>query len=404
MAEASHRGIEAASRRPWLTIIVACGAVLFLGGLAGMLAAAWGYALFVASGLLLFSGTVVFAVFVLTRVGKTSTMQRGFVLLFLGGAGAYVLSLSALAGYYMHEALGGRIEWHWMVFGPLVVAALVVLDYGLYRKLVKNNLPTWRRYRKYIGREQSDPAAMRRSLVDEVILHRSLFRISRVRWLRHALIFWGFIAMFVTELFAVVLRDGFPAFGWRDIWREPGHPLRLAFAWVYDVTGLMIVLGCLLALAWRAAVNASPDRKYSDTPTTLFLLFVAVTGFIIEGLHIVPMLNGPAYSVTPIGLGIARLMAHGGLARVELYQPLWVVHVIAACLFIAYVPVMRLIHSCATPFGRLANSQKAMLAAKKRGVLGGMLSSPRSPSATDAAPLMAVAEQSSYRGGSENAP
>jgi MFS family permease len=371
-----------------------CAAALLIGGLAGLISAAWGYGLFAASGLLLLAGLSLFAVFALSRVGPTSTMRRAFVTLLAAGAGAYVVCVAALAGYYVREALQGRMGWQWMVFGPCVLAALVVLDYGLYRKLVKNNLPTWRRYQKYVGREQSDPAAMRRSLVDDVITHRALFRTSKVRWLRHTLILWGFMTMFVTELIAVVLRDGFPAFGFRDVWRDPDSSVRLAFAWIYDVTGLMIVLGCLLALAWRLSVRGKPEQKYSDTPTTLFLLFVAVTGFVVEGLHVFPMLGAPPASVTPIGLAMAHLVSWSGLGRGGLYQPLWLVHVLGACLFIACVPVMRLIHSCATPLGRLANSQKAMLAAKKRGILSGMLRDGR-PLGTGAT-LSAGAASSGY--------
>ena len=360
-------------RRPWLSLVVAGAAAFFVGGLVGLISAAWGYGLFAASLLLLLAGLSLFALFALSRIGPTSTMRQGFVTLFAAGAGAYAVCVAALAGYYVREALQGRVEWQWMVFGPCVLAALLVLDYGLYRKLVKNNLPTWRRYQKYVAREYSDPSAMRRSLIDEVIAHRALFRTSKVRWLRHTLIFWGFMAMFLTELVAVILRDGFPAFGFRDVWREPDSVLRLTFAWIYDVTGLMIVLGCLLALAWRLAVNGKPEQKYSDTPTTLFLLFVAMTGFVVEGIRIVPMLGAPPTSLTPIGLAMGHMVSWSGLGSVVLYQPLWLVHVLGACLFIAYVPVMRLIHSCATPLGRLANSQKAMLAAKKRGILSGML-------------------------------
>jgi nitrate reductase gamma subunit len=344
-----------------------------------VLSAAWGYALFAASVLLVTAGTAVFAVFALSHFGNTARLRRAFVFLFAAGAGAYVLSLSALAGYYVRETLEGNMEWRWILFGPSVLAALIVLDYGLYRKLVRNNLPTWRRYHQYISRAQSDPVAMRTTLIDEVILHRSLFRASKVRWMRHALIFWGFIVMFATELIAVVVRDGFPAFGWRDIWREPDNPVRLAFEFVFDVTGLMIVVGCVLALGWRAAVNARPERRYSDTPTTLFLLIVVVTGFVVEGLRIAPTLGDPVHNAAFVGLGVAQMLTRSNLANAALYEPLWLVHVAAACLFIAYVPVMRLIHSCATPLGRLANSQKDMLAAKKRGVLGAMLRKPGIP-------------------------
>lgn len=360
------------TRTSW--VAVALFALVLLGvGIAGRLSAAPGYALFAAAALLLASGTAVFAVFALTRKGDSLALQRAFTLLFTAGAAAYILCVCALAGHYIHETLQGRMEWRWIVFGPTVLGALIVLDYGLYRKLVRNNLPTWRRYRRYVSREQSNPAAMRRVLVDEVILHRSLFRTSKIRWLRHALIFWGFVAMFVAELAAVVVRDGFPAFGWHDVWREPGHPVALAFGFVFDFTGVMIVAGCLLALGWRVAVNATPERRYSDTPTTVFLLFVVVTGFVVEGLRIMPTLGDPVHRAEFAGLAAAHLFARVGVAGASTYEPWWYIHVIAACVFIAYVPVMRLVHSCATPLGRLANSQKEMMAAKKMGVLGAML-------------------------------
>ncbi|MEK9722065.1 MAG: hypothetical protein VW405_01095, partial [Rhodospirillaceae bacterium] len=55
------------------------------------------------------------------------------------------------------------------------------------------------------------------------------------------------------------------------------------------------------------------------------------------------------------------------------YDPLWYLHVFGSCAFIAYVPAKRLIHSCATPMGRLMNSQTGMLAAKRAASLGGLL-------------------------------
>ena len=363
MAEEPNRRVQARLGLSTIFVGLLAGGLL-VAGLAGLLYAAWGYALFAASGLLLIAGIAVFAVFTLSRLGDTSALRRAFVLLFAGGASAYVLSVSALAGFYVREAINGNMEWRWILFGPTVLLALLVLDYGLYRKLVRNNLPTWRRYRQYISRERIDPLAMRRTLVDEVIVHRSLFHASKLRWLRHALIFWGFIAMFATELVAVVIRDGFPAFGWRDIWREPDHPVRLAFEFVFDVTGLMIVVGCALALVWRAMVNGRPERKYSDTPTAVFLLFVVVTGFIVEGLRIAPA-SGAKHGAAFVGVGVAKMLAGSGLSSVQFYAPLWLVHVAAACLFIAYVPLMRLIHSCATPLGRLANSQKDMRSASR---------------------------------------
>jgi len=322
---------------------------------------------------LLTAGLGVFGVFALSKAGDGEVLRKMFVLLLCAGGAAYVLSVGALSGYYIHETLAGRMEWQWIIFGPVVLLALVVLDLGLYRKLVGGNIPTWRRYRQYISRNAIDAKALWRTFVDEVVLHRTLLRTSKVRWLRHALIFWGFITMFAIELAAVIVRDGFPAFGWRDVWREWGHPVRLGFDFAYDFTGCMILAGCLIALGWRVAVNDSPERRYSDTPTTLFLLFVVVSGFVVEALRILPTAGDPVHAYSFAGRAVAVMLPFGQPAVAAWYEPLWLVHVVGSCLFIAYVPVKRLVHSCATPLGRLMNSQKGMLAAKKRGVLGAML-------------------------------
>ena len=370
---AAFDGAPSALARPGWAILVVAGMALLGAGLAGWLSAGWGYGLFAAAAALLAAGTLLFAVFVFSAAGDNAMLTRGFKILLLAGGAAYVLAVFALAGHYVYETLQGRMEWHWILFGPAALAALVILDVGLYRKLVAKNLPTWRRYRQYIKREDADPAAMRKTLVDDVIVHRSLYQVSKLRWLRHTLIFWGFMGMFAAELIAVFLREGFPAFGWRDIWREPGHPVRLAFDFVFDFTGLMVLVGCVLALVWRAMVNATPERKYADTPTTVFLLFVVVSGFVVEGWRIAPTLGNGAHAASFVGVAFALPIAALGLTETGLYKSLWVIHVIAACIFIAYVPLKRMIHTCATPIGRLMISQKGLLAAKKHGVLSAML-------------------------------
>ena len=368
-------GIEARPRTasPWLLLTAGAGLLLLAVGVSGHLGAAWGYALFVAATALLTGGLAVFAVFALGKAGDALVLQRAFTLLLGAGGAAYVLSVGALAGYYIHETLAGRMEWPWIIFGPVVLLALVVLDLGLYRKLVAGNVPAWRRYRQYISREAIDAKALWRTFVDEVVLHRTLLRTSKVRWLRHTLIFWGFVTMFAVEVAAVLVRDGFPAFGWRDVWREWGHPVRLGFDFAYDFTGCMILAGCLIALGWRVAVNNSPERRFSDTPTTLFLLFVVVSGFVVEALRILPTAGDPVHAYSFAGRAVAAVIPFGQSALAAWSEPLWLLHVVASCVFIGYVPVRRLVHSCATPLGRLMNSQQGMLMAKKRGVLGAML-------------------------------
>jgi hypothetical protein len=359
----------------WLTGTVA--ALLLLGGLAGRVAAGWGFGLLVFGGISLALSAGLFCVLVFSRSGAAQGLVAGSRTTFMTGAAAYVIAVCALAGSYGYETLQGRMELHWIIFGPVVVWALVAFDRGIYGKLVRKNLPTWHRFRTFISRDASDPAAMRRTLVDDVILQKALFRTSRVRWIRHALIFWGFAAMFATELVAVVVRDAVPAFGWRDIWREPGHPVRLAFDLAFDVTGLMVLVGCLIALVWRLSVRGKPERKFADAPMTGFLLFIVSSGFLVEGWRLALAPQGPGHAWSFVGVAFAYLLGPFVADSHRGYETVWLLHVIAACAWIGFLPATRLVHTCATPVGRLMNSQVGLLAAKKYGVLSGLLGARR---------------------------
>ena len=352
------------------TLILAATALLALLGLVGIIGAAPGYALFLIATLLLASGLGLLAIFGLTHWFDTEALRRAWSVAFWAGAWAYVLAVGALSGHYVHEALAGRIDWKHMLFGPAILAAIVVLDVGLWRILVERNMPTARRFGDLWSREALDQPALRRTLVNEVILHRTLLTISPFRWARHQLIYWGFALMFMVEVVAVAFREAFPAFGWTDFWHDTGHPLRVAFDLVYEVTGLMILIGCIMALVFRARVDGTPEKKFTDTPTVIFLLIVVVTGFMVEGARFAG--GGTDSGVSLVGHVFAPLMPSGEGA----YDFLWILHALLVCAFIAYVPVRRLIHSCATPIGRMANSQTALMAAKKNRVVAGLARKP----------------------------
>ncbi len=355
--------------RPGTVGPIAVAAILFLAGSADVIGAAWGYGLFLIATLLLVSGVVFFAIFVLTRMFESDGLRRVFGAALWLGAWTYVLAVAALSGHFLYETLQGRMELKWIIFGPAALAALVVLDWGLYRILVAGNAPTWRRYGHVVSRDAIDSAALKKTLIDEVILHRTLLSVSPFRWVRHQLIFWGFGLMFATEILAVFFREAFPAFGLTNLWFDQSHPVRLAFDFTYDITGLMVMVGCILALIYRARVNGTPDQKFTDTPTAVFLLVVVVTGFLVEGMRLA---QGGNAAASPIGAIFAAFIPERVAQSGLITEVNWLFHVLLSCAFIAYVPIKRLVHSCATPIGRLMNSQKGMLAAKKTHALKGL--------------------------------
>ncbi len=355
--------------RPPVVIAVLIAVV----GLFGFLGPAWGYGFFAIATLLLLAGLSLAIILVLTRYFDTEQLQRATSGALWLGAWCYVFAVAALAGYFANETLNGRMPWKWIAFGPAALAAIVVLDWGLYRVIFKRNQATLVRYGGVIGRKWIDRPALLRTFVDEVVLHRTLFSVSPFRWVRHQLILWGFALMLIVELGAVFLREVFPALGLSDVWYLQDHPVRLLWDAAFDLSGLMILVGCVLALVYRARVNGTPEQKFTDTPTAVFLLVVVVSGFMVEGMRISAVPAALHDAASPMGALVAAALSPVAPVAAITYELFWLTHALLSCSFIAYVPLKRLIHSCATPIGRLVNSQSGMLAAKKERSLRGLL-------------------------------
>ncbi len=358
-------------RRKALPIAVAV--IVCALGLAGQIGAGIGYGMLLVSTMLLAGGLCAFALLLFAPgFASAAAAGAGRWLLVLGGW-MYVFGVSALAGYYSLEAVAGRVELHWILFGPAALLALVIFDVGLYRSILKKNTPAWRRYRQFIRPDNIDAGAMRQTFVSDVVLHTALASVSGLRWLRHTLILWGFGLMFAVEIVAVFVREGLPAFGMPDVWALPVHPVRLAFDFAFDFFGTMILIGCLLAYLWRVTVKDETERKFADSPSLLFLFFVVLSGFAVEGIRILAegFPAGSGYSFT--GYVFAFVLPGSADFLSAAYKPLWYVHVFGSLAFIAYVPVRRLVHSCATPVGRMMNSQTQMLAEKRIGSLQGLM-------------------------------
>ena len=104
----------------------------------------------------------------------------------------------------------------------------------------------------------------------------------------------------------------------------------------------------------------------------MFLFLVVLSGFVVEGMRLAAM-SGAWNEVSFVGNLFAQAMPGAAGPGSAPYEVLWLVHVLGSCAFIAYVPAKRLVHSCATPMGRLMHSQRELLAAKKNAVLAGLM-------------------------------
>jgi nitrate reductase gamma subunit len=287
------------------------------------------------------------------------------------GIGAVYVGLSLSAGVYLRRSFSGQLEARWMLFWPMILAACIIFWIGVYRKIISTNVKTFRMWERFLDRKGTEPRALLRRLWKDIVLQESLREQSKIRWTRHILIYWGFILLWVSDIAFAFLLEYLPLLGFPFISNIP-H-IRTVFKLFFECFGLMILAGASIAIIWGFTVRKTDERIFRDTPSAVFLFLVVFTGFIVEGLRFASLPDAPAMKYSFLGNFFASLIRGKDLSYGSLHQGGWYLHVILACAFIAYVPVRRLIHSCATPFGRLMQSQKGLLETRMKGVAGGLL-------------------------------
>lgn len=176
----------------------------------------------------------------------------------------------------------------------------------------------------------------------------------------HALIFWGFIALFIGTLIIMVDHDFLrPISPGLQFWKGTFY---LWYSVILDITGVgfLVGLGMMMLRRWRFGLPqldyARPDRKPGEYTRTgyvrddqifLWILFwIGVTGFALEGLRI--SADRPLFEIwSVVGWQIANLFDVFGLAPTtasQLHLYTWWLHGVMALGFIAYIPYSKAIH------------------------------------------------------------
>jgi quinone-modifying oxidoreductase subunit QmoC len=97
----------------------------------------------------------------------------------------------------------------------------------------------------------------------------------------HLMAFYGFIALFVVTVWAVIDLYLMPLLGVEALYPfSLGHPMK----WVANVGGILLIVGATRAILTRR--NAPQDGKHQSTPFdwvfVWLLLLVGISGFVVE--------------------------------------------------------------------------------------------------------------------------
>jgi len=181
----------------------------------------------------------------------------------------------------------------------------------------------------------------------EVVFLQQFFKLSRVQWTIHALIFFPFFFRFFFGLAALLLSIFLPDASITLAMLDKNHAIRSLF---FDMTGLMILTGSFLVVARKRrgsekiiALLPGPGRCM---PAMIGL--IVLVGFILEGLRIAMTGWVAGAGWAPLGYGIS-LMFKGMTGLTDVYGYVWYVHAILTGAFIALVPFTRMTHIITAP-------------------------------------------------------
>ena len=187
------------------------------------------------------------------------------------------------------------------------------------------------------------------------VLHRPVFRESRIRWLTHSLMFLAFLARMMLGIVTWVLALIVPTAPLTRILVDKSAP---GVAFVYDLLALLVILGALLAIYRRFIVR---DKQLvtigQDTLAIALLGLIFLLGFVVEGARIVTTNLHPSLAVYSfVGYLFSLLLRLIPVAWGAVYSWLWYAHVALVAGLIAYLPFSKFFHVLISPWIAAINS------------------------------------------------
>jgi nitrate reductase gamma subunit len=247
---------------------------------------------------------------------------------------------------------------------PLFIAALFI---GLHRNLFTKLAVVFGVSGRFIPWRRVSGQALRRAYADEVLLQTRIRARGRLPWTRHMLISWGFSVLFVFDILTALLTKYLPSKPF-----EPGNAGWLFLKFGLNLSGMVLLLGLVIAVFRGVRTAGTDEARYNDTPGAVFLFLVVVTGFVAEAMHFANLAPDPRRAWALLGHWLGETLRPGAPYGTS-YAFFWMTHAILASAFLAYLGWSRMIHVFAAPLGRLFYAQPALREAKVRAVMEGLL-------------------------------
>lgn len=267
----------------------------------------------------------------------------------------------------MSEELMDRYTYFWC----LIIISMAIFFIGSYKNMIeKIAYVLW--LNKVDEDTVSDQAAGRgsfpdaRTILNEAILQVRIKQRSPFLWLRHVLIFVGFVLLLPFDgLFALTTKYYPVEYFYTGIGR--GF-LKLGF----EVAGIILFTGLALGLLHRI-IFTEEERNYIDLKLLLLLWTVVTTGFLTESFRFVIEPNDPYIHFSFIGESLADLLKNLSWPWKQLHSLIWIAHATISALFFAYLPFSKFVHVFMAPLGRSVTMVEGFVKGKRERISEGLL-------------------------------
>ncbi len=232
----------------------------------------------------------------------------------------------------------------------------------------------WEKFKIYLRRGWrgfwGKPGWYIKILITEVIFHRKLFSKSFYRWLAHTLLVFGFVATFVVDMIKGFTTGYLVEFGvsFANVF-ETGA-IRPFLDFFLEFFSFLILVGCVMAIIRRFVIRPDQLRtEEEDITTLLFILFLELSGFFIEGYRIAhpEVVQAKVYLANFTPASANNWISFGGYFLSQFLRDtkinadfLWYFHVVPSLIWIIYIPHSKLLHIFTSSMTVISDRQKEM--------------------------------------------
>jgi nitrate reductase gamma subunit len=238
----------------------------------------------------------------------------------------------------------------------------------------KENATKWEKCKIYIRRSwkgfRKKPGWYIKILITEVIFHRKLFSKSFYRWLAHTLLVFGFVATFAVDMIKGFTTGYLVEFGVSFAHVFETGAIRPFFDFFLEFFSFLIMVGCLMAVVRRFVIRPDQLRtEEEDVTTLLFILFLELSGFFIEGYRIAhhEVVEAHNYLANFTPASANNWISFGGyfvshfLREIKIDADfLWYFHVVPSLIWIIYIPHSKLLHIFTSSMTVISDRQKEL--------------------------------------------